>query len=163
MVRLALTSDELGALRQVSRHYERVMGFARHVVVATSLPRIRRRYRHIVDESTHLEQMAIAWAGGEERADGCFEVAMSGVEAVAFWGRLLSNTRTKCSRRKLSVGTIDVQERLAETFRMALVRMPADCLRAAVATRRRREREWMEAELAGEHVMHRTDMPHQVP
>ena len=78
-------------------------------------------------------------------------------QAVAWWGRLLSNLNTKRSRRRLKADAIEVQTELSESLadRIAAMRTVApDALDSIIDSRRRREREWMDARLHGADVVH---------
>ena len=150
VIQLDLDLTELDALQAVAHHYESVMGVARHLVVATAPSGIKRRYRYIVQESLGLEQKVSEWrdalAIGHSDA-----VEVSIVDAVAFWGRLLSSLNTKRSRRRLSRPMISTHEALAEKIGTAVTqahRVESVQTDAAIAGRRRREREWMLERLA---------------
>ena len=145
-ISIQLSTAEIETLSSVVHHYERVMGVARHLVAATAPPRIRRRYRYIVQESARLDDLAADWRqdAGDSRAD------MSLDTAVAFWGRLLSNIRTKRSRRKTTKEMLGRQEALAGRFGVemqALWRVHPEAVETSIGSRRRREQAWMLEEL----------------
>jgi hypothetical protein len=142
---------ELRELLQLAHQYERAMGITRYLVVATSTARIRRRYRFIVLESDGLEAVA---AGMIERlqASGAesLKAELALEEAVAFWGRILSNLRSKRSRRRLNVEQVEIREGLERKFAEGVVeysRLRPAAVRDAIATRRKSEVEWMLGEL----------------
>lgn len=153
---IALSVEDATTLVAVSHHYEQLWGRARHVVVWTTPRRIRRRYRFIVEESNDLEARArsLVSACADDSEPHVFQIPIP--DAVSYWGRLLSNVRTKRSRRKLSAATVEDREHLAEKFQRSL---EAACVRhrseveAALATRRPLEAGWMKQMLsAGEAV-----------
>ena len=141
-VRVELTDAELAQLTELARHYEKVMGFVRHVVVATSRMGVRRRYRHIVLESKGLEAIAIKMRERLRSAGGdVLETELALEEAVAIWGRALSSMRTKRSRRKLSSPQLALQESIERKFAEGVRSYSAlreTAVRAAIATRRKR-------------------------
>ncbi|GEM_PF-5935991 len=145
---LCLSPDDVARLRDVAHQYEQVMGFARHVVVRLSPRHIRRRYRFIVQESAELDKTL---DGLTERSEPS-ELRLSIDQAVAFWGRLLANIRTKRSRRRLSAEEIDARERLAVLLQDAIAAQRPSAARVvgvAIQSRRRTEREWMTEALGG--------------
>src|SRR5579862_7505326 len=107
---ISLDREDIEALVDVAHHYEDVMGLARYLVVATAPPRIRRRYRYILQESRDLEYWASEWLQIGEQSQGKAAIDISLPQAVALWGRLLSNLRTKRSRRRLSKEQLRNQE-----------------------------------------------------
>ena len=151
MISLSLSARDVDAAAGVAHHYEKVMGAARFFVVATSPPRIRRRYRHIVQESDELEQLADTWLS-RLRDSGADEIVaeLTIQDLIALWGRLLSSLRTKRSRRRLSKEDVASQQSLSD--RLAQYIRDADpglkvAIRAEIDTRRRREHGWMLTDL----------------
>jgi hypothetical protein len=157
-VDLELSRSDVEALLAVAHHYERVMGLARHIVVATSPGRIKRRYRYIVAESDALARRAEEWLTRfDEAADPAVLVRVPISDVVALWGRVLSSLNTKRSRRKLSKAMIADQEHASSLLEVALASLWADNhgdVASEIETRRGREREWMLAALTGEGVVH---------
>ena len=163
-LQIEFTREELEILKAVAHHYERVMGAARYVVVATSPSKIRRRYRHIAAESDGLESRVDGWLS-EIADEHTLVVSISLAQVVSFWGRLLSNLNTRRSRRRLSDQEATAQEAVANRLAGAVVEFAAangEAVRETIETRRRREREWMDARLASEHVVHGADIPDHV-
>lgn len=130
------------------------MGFVRHIVVATSPARIKRRYRYIVRESKALEETARSLSRNislESAEKVRIDLKLN--DAVAFWGRVLSNLRTRRSRRKLSDAQVDVREHLEYVIATAIAAEwvnNEEAVREAIATRRQREAEWMLNELGAD-------------
>lgn len=143
---LELSRAEIENLVDVSHHYERVMGFPRHLVVLTAPARIRRKYRYIVYESSLLANLAEAWLAGEEGPHEKRSCRFELGEAVRFWGRILANLRTKRSRRPLSPEQVRVREGLDLRFGEVLAdawQRNRRMVLAAVETRPGREARWM--------------------
>ncbi len=151
-IEIDLTEDEARSLAEISHHYEQLWGRARHIVVWTTSRKVRRRYRFIVQESNDLELQAQSLVVGHDDK-GVYLSRIPIVDAVAFWGRLLSNVRTKRSRRKLPAEVVQARELLAEKFRTSIKAAEGrfhNEIDAAVATRRPMEAGWMRELLATE-------------
>lgn len=123
-------------------------------MVATSPARIKRRYRYIVRESKALEETARSLSRNislESAEKVRIDLKLN--DAVAFWGRVLSNLRTRRSRRKLSDAQVDVREHLEYVIATAIAAEwvnNEEAVREAIATRRQREAEWMLNELGAD-------------
>ncbi|HEV3312675.1 MAG TPA: hypothetical protein VG815_19350 [Chloroflexota bacterium] len=144
---MSLTRADLLAMLELAHHYETVVGVTRHLVVATSPRAIRRKYRFIVIESLALEaEAADQLAKLDESGHDEITLELSVHDVVAFWGRVLSNLRTKRSLRKLSSRQVAVREelegKLATAMREFWARDEVES-RRAINTRRMREVPWM--------------------
>ena len=142
---IPLSREDLQSLSAVVHHYEDVTGFFRHVVVATSKQKIKRRYRYIVHESNALEALVedlIHRMGSAQE----LQAQMPLQDLVAFWGRLLSSLKTKRTRRRISSEEAALRERLTVRFSDVVCCLwleRSEVVRRAIDTRRRREVEWM--------------------
>jgi hypothetical protein len=155
-VRVELAAEDVRTLLELAGYYEKSMGPMRFIVRFTTAPEMRRRFDFLAEESKWLrlfveDGQEKHFSHGEQRG----HLDFTPTALVAFWGRLLASLNSRRSRRRLSDSEARHRETLAATLGEVAQRLAEDdpqTLKAALATRRSVEQEWMRERLEGQKV-----------